>query len=87
MDLRDVFRELVEALAHDDAIGEFHLVSHSMENPKGDDQRFHFVFAANGLLGKTAEVALNLTRLLDTARSRSVVLNRRDPRGGRPGKP
>jgi hypothetical protein len=59
-----VFRELVDALGRDGAIREFRLISHSMENPAGDDERFHFAFAANGLPGKTAQVTLNLTRLL-----------------------
>lgn len=73
LDLRDVFRKLVEVLARDDAIADFDLVSHSMESPKGEDQRFHFVFAANGLPGKTAEVTLNLTKLLDYSQVRDQL--------------
>ena len=63
-DLRSVFRELTEALGHRTAIRGFSLVSHSMENPKGDDHRFRFVMAAEGLSGKTAEINLNMTKLL-----------------------
>jgi len=36
-DLRSVFRELTEALAHGDTIQGFSLVSQSMESPKGED--------------------------------------------------
>lgn len=73
MDLPDVFRELVEALAHENAIAGFDLVSHSMESPRGEDQRFHFVFVADGLSGKTAEVTLNITRLLDNSQVRDQL--------------
>ena len=64
VDMRGVFRQLTEALAHEGAIEGFSLVSHSMENPKDEDQRCRFTFRAEGLPGKTAEVTFNLTKLL-----------------------
>ena len=63
-DLRSVFRELTETLGNSGAVRGFSLVSHSMEDPTGDDQRFQFVMAADGLPGKVAKINLNMTKLL-----------------------
>lgn len=59
-----MFRELTETLGNSGAVRGFSLVSHSMEDPTGDDQRFQFVMAADGLPGKVAKINLNMTKLL-----------------------
>lgn len=77
-DLGSVFRELTEALARPDAIRGFSLVSRSNESPNGEDKRFRFVLAADGLGGKSAEVNINMTKLsaLPAFRDRVFLISR-----------
>lgn len=63
-DLGVLFREVTDGLASADAIPGFSLVSRSMESPRGEDKRFRFVMAADGLVGKTAEINVNMTKLM-----------------------
>ena len=62
VDIREMFRELTDAL--DGGVRGFSLVSRWMENSKRGDQRCCFVLAADGLPGKTAEVRVNVTKLM-----------------------
>ena len=73
-----MFRELTEALSHRDTIRGFSLVSRSNESPKGEDKRFRFVLAADGLRGKSAEVNINMTKLLAAPafRDRAFLISR-----------
>jgi hypothetical protein len=77
-DLSSLFREVTEGLAHGDTIRGFSLVSRSMESPKGEDKRFRFVMAADGLPGKTAEINVNVTKLLAVPafRDRAFLISR-----------
>src|SRR6476659_2546826 len=63
-DLSSLFREVTQGLASADAIPGFSLVSRSMESPQGEDRCFRFVMAADGLPGKTAEINVNMTKLM-----------------------